>query len=77
VVLPFSNLSPDPEDYFSDGLTEEIIHALSSIVGIRVVARTSSFALKHRNPDVFEIGRLLRVEFVLAEVFASRGKTCA
>ena len=46
VVLPFSNLSPEPEDYFSDGLTEEIIHALSSIRGIRVVARTSAFALK-------------------------------
>lgn len=38
VVLPFSNLSPEPEDYFSDGLTEEIIHALSSIRGIRVSA---------------------------------------
>jgi hypothetical protein len=44
VVLPFSNLSPDPEIYFSDGLSEEIIHALSSIRGIRVVARSSAFA---------------------------------
>jgi len=65
VVLPFSNLSPDPEAYFSDGLSEEIIHALSSVRGIRVVARTSAFALKHRNADVREIGRLLNVEFVL------------
>jgi TolB-like protein len=65
VVLPFSNLSPDPEAYFSDGLTEEIIHALSSIGRIRVVARTSAFALKHRNADVREIGRLLNVDFVL------------
>jgi TolB-like protein len=65
VVLPFSNLSPDPEAYFSDGLSEEIIHALSSIRGIRVVARTSAFALKHRNADVLEIGRLLNVDFVL------------
>jgi TolB-like protein len=65
VVLPFSNLSPEPEDYFSDGLTEEIIHALSSIRGIRVVARTSAFALKHRNADVREIGRALNVGFVL------------
>jgi hypothetical protein len=40
-VLPFSNLSPQTGDYFSDGLTEEIIHALSSIEGIRVVARAS------------------------------------
>jgi adenylate cyclase len=65
VVLPFSNLSPDPETYFSDGLSEEIIHALSSIRGIRVVARTSAFALKHRNADVRQIGRLLNVDFVL------------
>lgn len=65
VVLPFSNLSPEPEDYFSDGLTEEIIHALSSIRGLRVVARTSAFALKHRNADVREIGRALNVGFVL------------
>jgi TolB-like protein/Flp pilus assembly protein TadD len=65
VVLPFSNLSPEPEDYFSDGLTEEIIHALSSIRGIRVVARASAFALKHRNADVREIGRALNVNFVL------------
>ena len=65
VVLPFSNLSPDPEAYFSDGLSEEIIHALSGIRGIRVVARTSAFALKHRNADIREIGRLLNVDFVL------------
>jgi serine/threonine-protein kinase len=65
VVLPFSNLSPDPEAYFSDGLTEEIIHALSSIRGLRVVARTSAFALKHRNADVRVIGRALNVAFVL------------
>ena len=65
VVLPFSNISPDPEAYFSDGLTEEIIHALSSIRGLRVVARTSAFALKHKNADVREIGRVLNVGFVL------------
>jgi serine/threonine-protein kinase len=64
-VLPFSNLSPQPVDYFSDGLTEEIIHALSSVGGMRVVARTSCFALKHRNADVREIGRALNVDLVL------------
>jgi TolB-like protein len=64
-VLPFSNLSPEPEEYFSDGLTEEIIHALSSIAGIRVVARTSAFAFKHKNSDVREVGRALNVGFVL------------
>jgi TolB-like protein/cytochrome c-type biogenesis protein CcmH/NrfG len=65
VVLPFTNLSPEPGDYFSDGLTEEIIHALSSVRGMRVVARTSSFALKHKNADVREVGRTLSVDFVL------------
>lgn len=64
-VLPFSNLSPEPGDYFSDGLTEEIIHALSSVRGMRVVARTSCFALKHRNADVREVGNTLSVDFVL------------
>jgi serine/threonine-protein kinase len=64
-VLPFSNLSPEQVDYFSDGLTEEIIHALSSVEGIRVVARASCFALKHRNADVREIRRILNVNLVL------------
>ena len=64
-VLPFSNLSPEPGDYFSDGLTEEIIHALSSVRELRVVARTSCFALKHRNADVREVGRMLSVDFIL------------
>ncbi len=64
-VLPFSNLSPEPGDYFSDGLTEEVIHALSSVEGIRVVARASCFAMKHRNADIREIGRALNVDLVL------------
>jgi TolB-like protein len=64
-VLPFTNLSPDPDDYFSDGLTEEIIHALSSVPRMRVVARTSSFALKHKNADVREVGKILSVTYVL------------
>src|SRR5215469_825033 len=64
-VLPFSNLSPEPGDYFSDGLTEEIIHALSSVEGMRVVARASCFAMKHRNADVREVGRTLNVDFLL------------
>jgi TolB-like protein len=73
-VLPFSNLSPEPEEYFSDGLTEEIIHALSSIEGIRVVARTSAFAFKHRNSDVREIGRALNVGFLLEGSVRKSGK---
>jgi serine/threonine-protein kinase len=74
VVLPFSNLSPEPEDYFSDGLTEEIIHALSSIRDMRVVARASAFALKHRNADVREIGQALNVRFVLEGSVRKSGK---
>ena len=64
-VLPFSNLSPQPEEYFNDGLTEAIIHALSAVEGLRVVARTSVFAFKHKNSDVREIGRILNVGLVL------------
>ena len=64
-VLPFSNLSSQTGDYFSDGLTEEIIHALASVAGLRVVGRTSCFALKHKNADVREVGRLLNADFLL------------
>ena len=64
-VLPFSNLSPQPDEYFSDGLTEAIINALSAVEGLRVVARTSAFAFKHKNADVREIGRALNVGLVL------------
>ncbi len=66
-VLPFENLSPDAEnEYFSDGMTEELITALSRVEGLRVAARTSSFALKGRNPDVGEVRSRLGVETVLA-----------
>lgn len=65
-VLPFANLSPDPgDDYFSDGMTEEIITALSGVQALRVAARTSSFAFKGRNADVRVIGRELNVATVL------------
>jgi TolB-like protein/Flp pilus assembly protein TadD len=74
-VLPFSNLSPTPDDFFSDGLTEEIIHALSLIPGIRVLARTSSFALKDRNADVREIGLALNVQLLLEGSVRKSGDT--
>ena len=65
-VLPFANLSPDPaNEYFSDGMTEEIITALSRVEGLRVAARTSAFAFKGRNADVREIGHALNVATVL------------
>ena len=66
VVLPFANMSPDPEnEYFSDGIAEEIINALTQLEGLRVVARTSAFAFKGRNEDLRTIGELLDVETVL------------
>ena len=65
-VLPFSSLSTDKEnEYFCDGLAEEIIGALTRTPGLSVVARSSSFAFKGRREDVREIGRLLAVGVVL------------
>ena len=65
-VLPFANHSADPEnEYFADGMAEEIINALSKIQGLRVASRTSSFAFKGKNEDIGEIGRKLKVSTVL------------
>lgn len=65
-VLPFLNLSTDPEHvYFSDGLSEQVIAALSRIENLRVAARSSSFALRDRSLDVRTIGDTLGVETVL------------
>jgi adenylate cyclase len=65
-VLPFANLSGDPEnDYFGDGLAEELLNALSGIEGLKVAARTSAFAFKGSNMDVRTIGDTLRVATVL------------
>jgi serine/threonine protein kinase len=65
-VLPFANMSADPEqDYFCDGMAEEIINALTQVEGLRVVARTSAFSFKGKNVNVREIGRELGVEAVL------------
>ncbi len=65
-VLPFSNLSGDPGDeFFSDGVTEEIINALSTVKGLRVAARTSAFSFKGRAVDISEIARKLDVANVL------------
>ncbi|MGH7629557.1 MAG: protein kinase domain-containing protein [Gemmatimonadales bacterium] len=61
-VLPFANLSADKEtEYFTDGMTEEIINALSQVPGLRVVARTSAFAFKGKDMDVRDIGGRLNV----------------
>ena len=65
-ILPFLNLSSDPEnEYFSDGITEDIINALTRIQGLKVTARTSSFAFKGRHMDVRHIGNQLGVSTVL------------
>jgi eukaryotic-like serine/threonine-protein kinase len=65
-VLPFRNMSADKDaEYFSDGITEEIISALSGIGPMRVAARTSSFAFKGKDTDVRQIGRELGVRTVL------------
>ena len=66
VVLPFVNMSADPEnEYFSDGITEEIINALTTVKGLKVIARTSSFAFKNKNIDVRTIGDQLGVSTIL------------
>src|SRR5262249_50761170 len=65
-VLPFQNLSGDPEqEYFVDGVVEEIITAISRLPWLFVVARNSSFAYKGRSPDVRQVGRELGVRYVL------------
>ena len=65
-VLPFVNLSADPEnEYFSDGMTEEIINAIAKVEGLQVASRTSSFALKGKNLDIAEAGRKLHAGSVL------------
>ncbi len=65
-VLPFVNMSADPEnEYFSDGITEEIINALTTVKGLKVIARTSSFAFKNKNIDIRTIGDQLGVSTIL------------
>ena len=65
-VLPFADMSPaKDQDYFGEGLAEELIHALARVQGLRVVARTSAFALKGMKLDVREAGKMLGVRAVL------------
>jgi TolB-like protein len=65
-VLPFANMSGDPEqEYFVDGMVEEIITALSRIRWLFVIARNSSFSYKGQSPDVRQVGRELGVRYVL------------
>ncbi|MBE0572245.1 MAG: tetratricopeptide repeat protein [Ignavibacteriaceae bacterium] len=65
-VLPFINLSADKDnEYFSDGITEELLNALAKVDGLLVTSRTSSFAFKGKNSDIREIGKTLGVKTVL------------
>ncbi|HXY08618.1 MAG TPA: hypothetical protein VEI52_12325, partial [Terriglobales bacterium] len=65
-VLPFANLSADPEqDYFSDGLAEEIINLLAQVPGLKVIARTSAFAFRGKEQDIRGIAEALGVSTVV------------
>jgi TolB-like protein len=65
-VLPFANMSGDPEqDYFADGMVEDIITALSRFRHLFVIARNSSFTYKNRAVDIKKVGRDLGVRYVL------------
>ncbi|HZI54305.1 MAG TPA: adenylate/guanylate cyclase domain-containing protein, partial [Chitinophagaceae bacterium] len=65
-VLPFVNISTDPEnEYFSDGITEELLNALTKVDGLQVTSRTSAFAFKGKNTDIREIGIQLHVDRIL------------
>ena len=74
-VLPFSNMSTDPEnEFFSDGIAEEIINALTKVQALEVVSRTSAFAFKGKNLDMREIGRQLGVKTLLEGSVRKAGK---
>ena len=75
-VLPFVNMSSDTEqEYFSDGISEEILNALAGVQGLKVAGRTSSFAFKGQNQDLRAIGEALGVNHILeGSVRKSGGK---
>jgi len=74
-VLPFVNMSADAEnEYFSDGISEEILNALTHVEGIQVTARTSSFSFKGKNEDIRQIGAKLGVAHVLEGTVRRAGK---
>ena len=65
-ILPFANMSRDADDeYFSDGLAEEIIHILARVPNLRVTARTSAFAFRGKEQDITKIAEALRVRMIL------------
>ena len=75
-VLPFVNMSSDPEqEYFSDGISEEILNVLTRIPNLKVAARTSSFQFKGQNLDIAKIGQQLKVSHVLEGSVRKAGTT--
>ncbi|HDT14193.1 MAG TPA: zinc-ribbon domain-containing protein [Candidatus Aminicenantes bacterium] len=75
IVLPFENISPDPDqDYFCDGMTEEIISDLSNLKALRVISRTSAMMLKGTKKSIMTIGRELDVQYVLEGSVRRAGK---
>ena len=65
-VLPFVNMSPDPgQDYFCDGISEEIINSLTRVAGLKVIARTSAFQFKGVSIDIREVGQRLDADVVI------------
>ncbi|MEO0436442.1 MAG: adenylyl cyclase [Pseudomonadota bacterium] len=73
-VLPFADLSPEGnQEYFADGVSEELLNVLAKVEGMRVAGRTSSFAFKGRNEDLREIGQVLGVAQILEGSVRSQG----
>jgi len=74
-VLPFQDISPEKDqEYFCDGITEEIIHALARVESLKVIARTSAFAFKNKQVDMRNIGQELNVETLLEGSIRKHGK---
>jgi TolB-like protein/Flp pilus assembly protein TadD len=74
-VLPFTNMSADPEqEYFCEGMAEEILNALTRLEGLRVAARSSAFRFKHEGRDIRRVGEALNVKTVLEGSVRSAGK---
>ena len=75
-VLPFVNMSPDKEqEYFADGISEELLNLLAQVPELRVIARTSSFSFKGKEADIAEIARKLNVAHVLEGSVRKSGDT--
>ena len=74
-VLPFEDMSPKKDqEYFCDGISEEIINALTHVQSLKVIARTSAFAFKGKQMDIREIGAMLNVAYILEGSIRSDGK---